>query len=94
MTKLAKVLDASAGMDEDQFKETIAQNSLFPGAHNSDLFLASDFEDEDDDDEFEEEEEDLFDEDELVEEESYEEDFDFDEDEGEDDEDEDAGTYN
>ena len=91
MAKLAKVLNASDGIDEDQFKETIALNSLFPGAYKSNLFLASDFEDEDEDDEFEEEDEDLIDEDELVEEDSYEEDFDFEE---EDEEDEDLGTYN
>jgi hypothetical protein len=95
MTKLAKVLNASDGIDEDQFNETINQNSLFPVAYNSDLFLASDIEDEDDDDdEFEEEDEDVFDEDELSEDDSYEEDFDFDEDEDDDVEDEDVGTYN
>jgi hypothetical protein len=93
MTKLAKVLGASDGIAEDQFKETIMQNLLFPGAFNYDLFLASDIEDEDDD-EFEEEDEDVFDEDELSEDDSYEEDFDFDEDEDDDVEDEDVGTYN
>jgi len=94
MTNLAKVMNASDGICGDQFNETIDQNFLFPGTCHSDLFLASDFEEDDDDDEFEEEDEDLFDEDELTEEDSYEEDFDFDEEEDKEAEDEDVGTYN
>lgn len=95
MAELRKVLNDSAGMNEDQFKEMITQNSLFPDTYNSNILFASDFEDEDEEEEeFEEEDEDLLDEDELVEEEGYEEDFDFDEEEDEEAEDEDVGTYN
>lgn len=95
MADLSKALNDSAGMDEDQFKEMIAQNSAFPDACDSETLFTSDFDDEDenDEDEFEEEDEDIFDEDEL-EEEGYEEDFDFEEEEDEKPEDEDVGTYN
>lgn len=81
MAELSKALNDSAGMDEDPFREVIAQISTFPNAYNSEFLFASDFDEEDEDeeeDEFEEGDEDLFDEDEL-EEEGYEEDFDFEE---------------
>ena len=93
MADLSKVLNETVGIDEEQFKEMITQNSLFQNVYKSDIMLASDFDDEeeDDDDDFKEEDEDLFDEDEL-EEEGYEEDFDFDEEEESDEEE--LGTFN
>jgi hypothetical protein len=98
MTDLSKVLNDNAGVDDEQFKEMIAQNSLFKNIYKSDIRLASDLDDDDEDvedDDFDEEDEDLFDEDEL-EEEGYEEDFDFDEEDEDEDEDEsdDLGAYN
>lgn len=95
MADLSEALNADFGIDDEQFKEIIAQNDLFPDAYKSDPLFASDFDDEDEDDiddDFDEDSEDLFDEDEL-EEEGYEEDFDFDEEEDEED-DEDFGKYN
>jgi len=95
MADLSKVLNETVGIDEEQYKEMITQNSLLQNVYKSDIMLASDFDDEDeeedDDDDFKEEDEDLFDEDEL-EEEGYEEDFDFDEEEESDEED--LGTFN
>jgi hypothetical protein len=98
MADLSKVLNETVGIDEEQFKEMITQNSLFQNVYKLDAKFASDFDDEDadddaDDDDFEEEDEDLFDEDEL-EEEGYEEDFDFDEEEEEEDDEENLGKYN
>jgi hypothetical protein len=92
MTDLSNVLNDITGVDNEQFKEKIAQNSLFKDIYKSDIRLASDLDDEDEDEEdFDEEDEDLFDEEEL-EEEGYEEDFDFDEED--EDESEDLGAYN
>ena len=95
MADLSKVLNETVGIDEEQYKEMITQNSLFQNVYKSDIMLASDFDDEDeeedDDDDFKEEDEELFDEDEL-EEEGYEEDFDFDEEEESDEEE--LGTFN
>jgi hypothetical protein len=95
MTDLSKVLNDNAGVDDEQFKEMITQNSLFKDIYKSDIRLASDLDDDEDeeDDDFDEEDEDLFDEGEL-EEEGYEEDFDFDEEDEEEDESEDLGAYN
>lgn len=94
MAELSKVLNDSAGIDGELFKELIAKKSLFQDELESKTMFASDFDDEDDvdeDDDFDEEE-DLFDEDEL-EEEGYEEDFDFDEEENDDSEEEDLNSY-
>jgi hypothetical protein len=94
MPELRKVLNDSAEMNDNHFKEMIFQKSLFPDVYDSDTHFASDLDDEEEEEEeFEEEDEDIFDEDEL-EEEGYEEDFDFDEEEKEEDEEEDLGKYN
>ena len=96
MTDLSKVLNEAVGIDEEQFKEMITQNSLIHDAYKSDILFASEYNDEDEDvedDDFDEEDEDLFDEEEL-EEEGYEEDFDFDEEEEDEEDEEDLGKYN
>ena len=93
MAELSKVLNESAGMDDDQLKEMISKSYLFSRVDCSGILSASEEEEEDDEDDFEEEEEDLFDETEI-EEEGYEEDFDFDEEEEEESDEEDLGTFN
>ncbi|OGU37244.1 MAG: hypothetical protein A2315_09575 [Ignavibacteria bacterium RIFOXYB2_FULL_35_12] len=95
MTEVSKVLNDSARMDEDQFKEMISRNTFLPDARNSEILFVSDLDDEDEEefeDEDGDEDEELFDEDEI-EEEGYEEDFDFDEEDDEEPEDEDVRTY-
>ncbi len=96
MLELSKVLNETVGIDEEQLEEMINQNPSFQDKPKSNVFFASDYDEEDEDDQeddFDEEDEDLFDEDEL-EEEGYEEDFDFDEEDENEDDEEDFGKYN
>ena len=68
MTEVSKVLNDSARMDEDQFKEMISRNTFLPDARNSEILFVSDLDDEDEEefeDEDGDEDEELFDEDEI-----------------------------
>lgn len=97
MADLSKLVTAAEELKEEERRENIFLYSFLQNDCPSEIFFASDYDEEDEDDmddDFVEEDEELFNEDDLIEE-GYEEDFDFDEEEDEDEEDEEEfGRYN